>query len=1350
MAEQISRRAQNVTNSQFEGAFENHRVRFGSGTLNLKDSLDAMEGWARHTNLWHQSEGEATARPGQTVVATHGGETICHSIRKLHDPGGPDTRFWGVGSALHRGLSGATAPVSSGYSGQPLALLPHRPPLSGVPWMFVGDASKMAKVRADGLALPIGLPAPATPAATHLASECSRAIAQCDPSDGTQASAWTPAPGHDGAGTVTGVPAAPVPDFSPTFGGEGIYCVTAPATVVVPFDDPAPVVKGGYDSWWGLPLDLDLTHLTDIDGGAVHDASDDDLIRLSLKTSHPDKLAEIRLYVVVSELFDPLVLPGVKDDAGKNSDAYVKAFRPNDYVEFVQAVRAQIDAAEDARIHALRDKDSETRRYDDTRPSWQAGREQSDPGRARSFQIGLASQQWYTYGLTGAPFRRGDFQRIGSTAGRNWATVTGLIIYVRTVDDYADPLAIGVDGVYLTGGWGPDTSEPGAQPYDYRVTHYDPRTGAESNGSDEQIDLRVDPLAPETAVIDPARRRVIVTPPAYGDAAVRQRIYRRGGSLIDDWYFCGENAADGGPFTDEFSDAEIVGAGTLPSDHYQPVPTVTEDGDTVLAQPVSALWGPVEGMLFACGDPYRPGHAYYCVAGQPDHWSATGNVEVCAPSEELLNGGIAGHQAFVFSRARMYFLYPNLSGGQGVTAAPSLCTRGLLGRWSFCTGPGGLIFFVAEDGVFATDGGPEDWLSEKINPLFYGTAVNGYQPIDKTQTAALRLTVWENDLYFQYQDTSGVRQVLVFSILQKFWRHYRFGKAPAVLQGVDEDVLLMGGLGTGVSYSHSGTSDDGAAIACTIRTGSASGERREEKLFGDLFLDADPAGTQIDVQVYLNEETHIDLPIPVTTGVAGRQRFILDPFGPSPQKAHSIACELRWATAGTPPTLYQLGYAITLQPDITNKRVTNWDDLNSPDEVWLTGVTLDCDTGGQTKTVLVERDFDGTRSLVDTLTVTAANRHKIKFSWPAVPANLVRLRPEALDCVTWILYRADWIYVQEPPRIAAWDIHFENQWDQYYTGLDLYCDTAGAEKRIEVYVDGVRLAHPATSEPFWRVQTTGRQTVHLTLPWGRGHVFRFVAIDEAPGLLYTHRWQLQPEPSEQTNWNQNFSILGTRADKWLKAVIFECDTYGVDKQVQVEVDGTVVETLTVNTNGRKVVQLALNQQALGRVWRLFPVDSHPGRLYSAEPLFDEEPFALDRWETQETNHGLPGWFYPLYGHITLKSTADVTLTTYVQHNQVGDTTTHAYAIPSTGGQKQRRFLNGFQAGKGVLIKYVLTSAAPFWLYRDETTIVIQPWGAARAITVQPFGNDDLDPSRPMTHAVLAAQASGGAAAEAPA
>jgi hypothetical protein len=1351
MAEQISRRSNNVTSAPFDTPFETHIVRFGTGGLNLKDSLDAMEGWSRLTNIWHENEGEATARPGETVLATHGTGATCHTIRALRDPGaGSFTRFWGVGTTVQMGAIGATGVVSSGYSGRPLTFCPHRPTLSSDPWMFVGDSSKMAKIRSDGLALPIGLPAPAAVPTLGLASEYSRALVYCDDSDGTEAANWTPAPGKWTNGTATDTPDAAVDTEGP-IEGSAIYLVTNPGTAST----------GGYDSWWGIPVTRDLTILNRIELPGDPDmppdfpgeltTSDDDIFHIWMKTSHPQLMAEIRLYVVISETFDPLRLPGTGAPEGTadelvyaNGDAYVKAFRPGDYIQFAQAKESQIDAAETARIYALRDKDSETRGFDDTRNSWEELRSQTDPARARSFQLGLGHQQWFGYGMLGSPLRRGDFQRIGSTPGRGWGTVTGVIIYVRTLPEASGAIAIGLDDVYITGGFGPDTSEPGLQPYEYRATHYDPRTGAESNGSED---------LPTPATIDPLRRGVAVTPIAYDtddpeSSPMRQRIYRRGGSLIDDWFFCGENLEDGGVFIDIFSDTEIALAGALPTDHYEPVPTLTADGTTVLAQPCPALFGPLEGMLFACGDPYRPGHLYYSVVDEPDHWSAFGNVEVCPPSEELQHGGLLGHQGFVFSRQRLYFIYPNLGGAQGVTVSPGLCTRGLnLSRWAFCIGPMGMIFFVTEDGVFATNGGPEEWLSEAINPLFYGTAVNGLTPIDKSVGDALDLTVWENALYFQYQDTGGNRQVLVYSLLQKFWRHYVFGKQPACLQGLEEDVLLLGGRATGASYTHTGTSDDGAAISCTLRPGSFSGGRREEKLFGDIFLDADPALVPLSVQVFLNEETVSNAAIPVTSGDTGRQRFLLHAFGDSPQKAHSIACELRWTSDGAPPTLFQMGYAITLQPDLTNMRVTNWDDLNSPDEVWLTGVTLDCDTGGLEKTILIERDFGGVRTTVATFDVTSSNRHKFKFSWPAVPANMVRIRPDTGDCVPWLLYRADWIYVSEPPRISKWDVHFENKWDQYYTGLDLYCDTGGQEKRIEVYVDEVRLVNTlAGGLTYWPVVANGRRVVHLTLPWGRGHVFRFKAIDDFDGLLYTHRWHLQEEPSEQSNWNQNFSILGTHADKWLKAVIFECDTYGQNKSVQIEVDGTIAQTLTVNTTGRRIVQIALADQHLGRVWRMFPVDANPGRLYTAEPIFDEEPFCFDRWETQETNHRLPGWFYPLYAHITLKASQPVTLRTVMQHNQVGGVTVYDYVIPATGNQKQRRFLNGFHAGKGVLIKYILTSAAPFWLYRDETTVVIQPWGGYESITVQPFGNDDNDPARPMTHAILAAHGSGGAVA----
>jgi hypothetical protein len=1319
MPEQGSRRGNAVTRSGFEQPFENHLIRFGTNGLNLKDSLDALEGWARHTNVEHDSEGEATARPGQTSFATGG--TKHHSIRKLRDPQAhTEVRIWGIDTNLYRGVSGALTQIDSGYSGDPLSMTPHRPPLSGDPWMFVADRNKMRKVRADGLDLPIGMHAPTAEAASALGIEYRRVLADFLAPSGTNAAAWTMVPGTDETDHPTEAPEAADDAGSASQVDAGMYVILHPGASVT----------SSFDSWVGVAVSRDANSLSPVSGppGDIA-ASDNDIFHAWLKTSKPELVEEIRIYVVVSTGFDPLTLPGVGETA--NTDAYVKGFRQNDFVQFIQTIQTQIDAAETARTFAIRDRDLQDRTIADERESWAITKAATDPQRARSLQIGTGAHQWFELGSIGIALRRGDFQRIGNTPNRDWGTITGIIVYMSCLGPPED-VAFGVGDLWLTGGFGPDTLEPGAQQYDYRSTNYDPRTGAESNGSPIQL-----------VKIDSLRRVVLVTPQAFGDGAVRQRIYRRGGSLFDDWFFEGQNASDGGVFEDTLGDDSISASGTLPIDHFQPVPTIDDNGNTVLAQPAWSIFGPIEGMLLACGDPYRPGHLYWSMPDAPDHWSASGNVEVCPPSEVLQAGGVMGHQGFVFSLERLHIIYPNLSGGSGVQTSPSLCKRGLsLSRWAFTVGPGG-IYFAAEDGFFRTTGGPEEWIGREIQPLFEGHAKHGLPPIDKTVPTAMSVTAWENKIYFTYQDTDGGTQTLVYSILNKFWRHYSWAHPPATLQGDDEPTLLIGGQ-EGKTYLHDGFSDDGAAISCVLRTGASSGGTREEKLFGDQFIDGDRAGVILTVRNFLNEETVTNLTQDLNLG-SGRERYILDAFGESPQLAHSISTEILWSSSVARPVLYQMGFAITLQPDITNRRVTNWDDLGSGDQFYSTGITLDCDTHGLTKPVLIERDYLGVKTTIATLQVTCAGRHKVKFSWPGVPANMIRVHPESEACLFWILYRADWIFQQEPPLIAGWDVHFENKWDQYHTGLDLYCDTGGLEKRIWISVDNVFLNNDLAGLPYWPIVTSGRQVVHLTMPWGRGHVYHFEARDANPGLLYEHRWHLDPEPTEQANWTQNFTILGSRADKWMKAVVFECDTFGANKSVEIQADGVTVETLIVNALGRKVVQLALTEQKLGRVWRMFPVDGNPGRLYSVQPIFDEEPFMLTRWETQETNHNLPGWFYPLYGHIVYKSTQDVTLTTVMSANQTGRLITEQYVLPATGGVKQRRFLNGFRAGKGVLIKYILTSPVPFFLYRDEMIIVVQPWGSESPVPVRPFGNDDLDPTRTMRNAVYAAQAPGGSA-----
>lgn len=1321
MPEQKSARGDQVTKGTSAGPFETQLVRLGVGGLNLKDELDVIppEECSRLTNIDHDQNGAITSRPGMTTLATAG--TKHHSVRRMTLPFTSGvTRAWGIDTSLYMGATGALTQVDTGYSGDPLAFAPHRPPLSGDPWMFVGDRFRMRKVRGtDNLDLPIGLPAPTVAATAALGIEYRKTLVGFDSADSTQAAQWTGTAGQDVNGQPSGTPSAA--DVAGPVSGSAVYFTTNVGDAT-----------DTYDSWLGCPISRDATALSPVSGSGDILASDEDILHLWMKTSHPWLVRDLRIYFVVSATFDPTVLPGTPDPSGSfaNSDAYVKSFRANDFTQFIQAKQTQIDAADTARVYAIRDTDQQARAFNDDRGSWAVERAGTDPGRNQSLQIGSGVHQWFELGSIGISMRRGDFKRIGNGGG-DWSTLTGVVVYLKHDIDTDDQIiAVAMDDCYLTGGYGPDTVEVGAQQYDYRYTHYDPRTGAESNGS------------PEMACadwLDSRRQLISVTPTAYGDSAVRQRIYRRGGSLVDDWFFEGVNDADGGVFSDTLSDDAISAAGSLPTDHYQPVPTVDSTGATILAQPLPALWGPIEGMLLGCGDPYRPGHLYWSLPDSPDHWSAFSNKEICPPSEELMNGGLVGNQAFVWSRLRLYMLYPALTADATVDYQPSQCKRGIQSRWAFCVGPGGIYFVAQGEGCFRTQGGEEEWLSADVDPIFQGQARYGYLPVDWTVKEAIRLSAWENKIFVQYQDTGGTRRCLVYHLLQKFWRFYTFAVSPALVQGEDETTLIFGGQTSGTSYTHEGLSDAGAAISAAFRTGAFSAGRREEKLFADQILDADRQGITLSVQNFLNEESSADAVQSITT-LAGRQRYVLDGFGTTPESAHSISTELSWSSASAAPLLYQIGYSVALLPELTNKRVTNWDDLGATDEVWLSGISLDVDTSNVARTILVERDYNGSVTTVATLTVQSNGRHKLAFSWASVPARQVRLRPT--DANPWLIFRADWISLPEPPRIAAWDIHFENAWDQYYTGLDLYCDTSGATKQVEVSVDGVILNDPGTGLAFWSVVANGRKVVHLTLPWGRGHVFRFRALDANPGILYEHKWHLEAEPSEQANWNQNFSPWGTRADKFLKAVIFECDTYGQTKNVQVEADGVVVETLAVNADGRKVVQLALTTQQLGRVWRLFPADQNPGRLYSAQPIFDEEPFKLTRWETQETNYGLAGWFAPLYAYLVLKSTAPVVVTLQRQYNQRGSLKVDTYTVGSTGGQKIRTFVT-FEAGKDVLHKWILTSAQPFFLYREETEVTIQSWGVGPLAT-HPFGDDDLDPTRPMTNAALAAEAPGGA------
>lgn len=99
-------------------------------------------------------------RGGMLVIsATAFDQLNVHSVRRLNDAiQGTAKRIYGAGTKLYVGEG--TVAIDTGYSGNPLSLVPFRPDQSPEAWMYVTDSLKTSKVRADGTLHSMGMEPP--------------------------------------------------------------------------------------------------------------------------------------------------------------------------------------------------------------------------------------------------------------------------------------------------------------------------------------------------------------------------------------------------------------------------------------------------------------------------------------------------------------------------------------------------------------------------------------------------------------------------------------------------------------------------------------------------------------------------------------------------------------------------------------------------------------------------------------------------------------------------------------------------------------------------------------------------------------------------------------------------------------------------------------------------------------------------------------------------------------------------------------------------------------------------------------------------------------------------------------
>jgi hypothetical protein len=359
------------------------------------------------------------------------------------------------------------------------------------------------------------------------------------------------------------------------------------------------------------------------------------------------------------------------------------------------------------------------------------------------------------------------------------------------------------------------------------------------------------------------------------------------------------------------------------------------DEPTILAQPLPCLWEQ-NNTFFACGDSTNPGRLYFSNPGSETTVSQN-FVDVTSPSEPLMNGIPYNVRSYVFSSENMYQVLASQSQNGTVYVPQKIPNgKGLFSRWALTREPSPVMALLSKDGIYITTGGsPISITDAELYPLFpnegnIGSDVNTVKApfIDSSKSSGLRITYYDEFLYFDYpyyytgsppSATQANRTLVMAFDLGAVSRGEAPGGwfydeyTPSVVfhygeEGAGVHSILCGGT-DGKLYSYSGTSDAGSDIDCEILPPYLDmGDARENKLFGDVMLDADTDTMNVTVTPKFNNGDISGTATTVNTSTRALTTIPAGTAASSPSRlwrtARNISLALSFSVNGRSPELF--------------------------------------------------------------------------------------------------------------------------------------------------------------------------------------------------------------------------------------------------------------------------------------------------------------------------------------------------------------------------------------------------------------------------------------------------------------
>lgn len=981
--------------------------------------------------------------------------------------------------------------------------------------------------------------------------------------------------------------------------------------------------------------------------------------------------------------------------------------------------------------------------------------------------------------------------------------------------------------------------------YQYAYRYRDPTTGVRSELSNLSLEITVTNEDVDLSSIAASADAI---------AGTLIDIFRIGGTLADFTLVASIN--DGTTtYTDAFTDAQISGNETLGTTvRHRPFVVVNASGVETAGVPLPFVWGPYEGHMLGTGYSQAPGTLYWTNGNDPDSMDPANYLEVTGVNEPLIRGFNYDQRSFVASNSGLYVITPSVSGLTRFTATKTACSRGPISADAITVGD--QIYFVSHDGVFATRGGAEVPLSGDIYNMFPHEGATG-EPPSALETMSLpnfveggfvpgecTLHYHSGFLRFSFRNKAGNTSILTYDFAIGGWIFDDYqGLNIRTIYGVEgqraatglysgaQEVLLGTASGL-ILKQQAGVDDNGNPIACGLVTDYDDfGDPRAKKRLGDMELDFDPKGVQITATVRLDNGTAAITPVNLPT-TTGRQTKVLDINSGHGRLAKNVALALAWTATGTTNPqlrLYSWAPSWTPKPEDTLNRALEWhpvsdkvadgyvygielhidtagqdvdfqvwadnantsvsftansgtsnqgdstseqklrftwvgnsfyakmlkllpaananlirifdwkwlayedapilDDIDTNwvkplgdcDTAYVTGVRFEVDTENLAKTVVIQTRHAGvttTHTPREGTTLTANGRHTVYKTFEPVRADLVRAYTTGGNDIR--LFGVCWYAHPEPPRLGNWDETFKDFGKPMaLKGVEFFVDTLGQDKTVQVQLDGA--VHESIT-----VNANGRKSV--TIPFtvdGNGEYPRAVTArlfptDVGPAYLYRYRWIYEESPEQVSNFNPIWTDSGYQGAKFLQGARVTHDTKGATKSVQVDLDGgSTLGPFSLSSTIRDTSIITFDPPVITHSMRLRATDANAGFLYGVEWIWEPAPDLATLWETPPTTHGANEWMHIRRGWIAVSDgTATITLRIIL------DGVNYDISIAAPGAGTYTKIHWEIPANKFRSVKYRVSSAAAFRLYKNDCAVLVKPWGSQGGYeTVKPFGDD---------------------------